>query len=89
MLVDHHEFKAVGGDSVTQAFIVDTKGGMAVRTILVTGMSQGPIPGSGYGQYLLDLVRVPSAPVLNPWSGKIASLALTARSCAFATTPRR
>ncbi|VTN13021.1 UDP-N-acetyl-D-mannosamine dehydrogenase [Raoultella terrigena] len=26
MLVDHHEFKAVGGDSVTQAFIVDTKG---------------------------------------------------------------
>ncbi|MFR9698735.1 UDP-N-acetyl-D-mannosamine dehydrogenase, partial [Klebsiella pneumoniae] len=26
MLVDHNEFKAVSGDSVTQAFIVDTKG---------------------------------------------------------------
>ncbi|EQA4035567.1 hypothetical protein ACX2JX_005160, partial [Klebsiella pneumoniae] len=24
--VDHNEFKAVSGDSVTQAFIVDTKG---------------------------------------------------------------
>ncbi len=26
MLVDHNQFKAVSGDSVTQAFIVDTKG---------------------------------------------------------------
>ena len=26
MLVDHKEFKAVGGDSVSQQFIVDTKG---------------------------------------------------------------
>ena len=26
MLVDHHEFKAVSGDSVTQAYIIDTKG---------------------------------------------------------------
>ncbi|WP_309599449.1 UDP binding domain-containing protein, partial [Klebsiella pneumoniae] len=26
MLVDHKEFKAVGGESVSQQFIVDTKG---------------------------------------------------------------
>ena len=26
MLVDHHEFKAISGDSVTQDYIVDTKG---------------------------------------------------------------
>ena len=26
MLVDHYEFKAVSGDSVTQAYIIDTKG---------------------------------------------------------------